>query len=75
MIDDKLAAYVGLDFKMVGESDPVSTDGNIVTLLPGVTYTLSPTLAFEANLPIVLSNDVGETSWGIWASVYWTMPL
>jgi hypothetical protein len=75
MIDDKLAAYVGLDFKMTGESDPATFDGNTIALLPGATYTLSPALAFEANVPIVLSNDVGETSWGIWASVYWTIPL
>lgn len=78
MIDDKLAAYVGLDFKMTGEGEagPITVDGgNTIALLPGATYTLSPALAFEANVPIVLTNDVGETSWGIWASVYWTLPL
>ena len=78
MIDDKLAAYVGLDFKMTGEPDPsgpTSVDGNTITLLPGATYVVSPAISLEANVPIVLSNDVGPTSWGILASVYYTLPL
>ena len=36
----------------------------------------APALAFEANIPIVLADDInGQTSWGIWASLYYTMPL
>jgi hypothetical protein len=42
MIDSKLAAYVGLDFKMIGESEapaPIGTTagGNVITLLPAST--------------------------------------
>jgi hypothetical protein len=76
MIDDKLAPYVGVDFKMVGEGEagPFTIDGgNTFTLLPGLNYTISDKLALEANVPLVLSNDVGETSWGIWASLYITL--
>jgi hypothetical protein len=78
MVDDKLAGYVGVDFKMTGKPDPAgpgAVDGNTITLLPGATYTVSPSIALEANVPIVLSNDLGGTSWGVWASVYYTMPL
>lgn len=74
MVNDKLSGYVGLDYKMTGKSDPATTDGTTFTLLPGVTYTLSPTVAFEANVPIIVSNDVGGKDWGIWASVYYTIP-
>jgi len=75
MIDSKLAAYVGLDYKMYGESDPKTTDGSGITLAPGVTYTLDSKLSFEANVPIVLSDDVNGESWGIWAAVYYTLPM
>jgi hypothetical protein len=78
MIDDKLAAYVGVDIKMYGESEAagVTADGGSgFYIAPGVTYTYSPTMAFEANVPIVLNDDINGESWGIWASVYWTLPM
>jgi hypothetical protein len=51
--------------------------GYDLTLWPGATYTLSPSVAFEANVPIVVAEDASPDgkSWGIWASVYYTLPL
>ncbi len=80
LVNDKLAAYVGVDYKMYGEAEAggnaiSGSDGSAFTIAPGVTYTLDSKIAFEANLPIVLSDDVNGESWGIWASVYYTLPL
>jgi hypothetical protein len=67
MVNDKLAGYVGLDYNKAG-------DVNSTKLVPGVTYTQSATLSYEANLPIVVAESGAGKSWGIWASVYYTIP-
>jgi hypothetical protein len=67
MFNDKAAGYVGLDYNKQGAA-------NYTKLVPGVTYTLSSTLALEANLPIVVAENGPGKSWGIWASLYYTMP-
>jgi Putative MetA-pathway of phenol degradation len=78
-IDEKLAAYVGVNYVMYGESELAGTgvgdDGYALTLSPGVTYTLSKSVAFEANIPFVVAEDNVGKSWGINALVYYTLPL
>lgn len=68
MVNEKLAGYVGLDYAMQG-------DANSTKLVPGLTYVLSPALALEANVPVVIAESNVGKSWGIWASVYYTLPL
>jgi hypothetical protein len=67
IVNDKLTGYVGLDYNMAG-------DVNSTTLLPGVTYTVSPAIALEANLPFVVAESNAGKYWGINAALYYTIP-
>lgn len=68
MVNDKLAGYVGIDYNKAG-------DVNSTKLAPGITYMQSSTLSFEANVPFVVAESGAGKSWGINASVYYTMGM
>lgn len=67
IVNDKLVGYVGLNH--LAQGDISSTK-----LVPGVTYTLSPTVAFEANLPYVVAESNSGKGWTLNAYVYYTIP-
>jgi hypothetical protein len=79
MVDDKLAAYLGIDYTSFGETEIAGTgmgdDGNLITLLPGATYVLSPEISFEGNVPLSVSGKNAAAFWGVGLFVYYTMPL
>jgi hypothetical protein len=78
-VSKELGAYVLANYNMYSETEVAGTgmgdDGYAFILSPGITYTLSPSIAFEANLPYVVAEDNYGKSVGIWASVYYTLPL
>ncbi len=78
-INEQLAAYVGVNYIMYGETEIFGTglgdDGYELSLAPGVTYTLSDKLAFEANVPFTVAENTGFRAWGINALVYYTLQL
>lgn len=67
IVNEKLTGYVGLNYEM-------QDDVNSTTLLPGVTYTVSPSIALEANLPFVVAESNAGKYWGINAALYYTIP-
>ena len=78
-VDDALGVYLGLQYTMASEDEfdgtaITGTDGNAFVIKPGATYTLSKMLAFEANIPYVLSGMNTFGYWGISAAVYVTVP-
>lgn len=66
LVNDKLMAYVGLNYTMQG-------DANQTKLLPGITYALSPALALEANVPFVVAESNAGKYWGINVALYFTL--
>lgn len=78
-VSGELGAYVFATYHMHMEGEVggngLGNDGYDVVLAPGVTYTLSPAVAFEANVPFTVVEDNVGKSWGVWASVYYTLPL
>ncbi len=68
LVNDKLMAYVGLNYTMQG-------DANQTKLLPGITYVLSSALALEANVPFVVAESNTGKYWGINAALYYTLQL
>lgn len=79
MVDDKLAGYLGIDYTMYSESEGAGTglddDGYLLTLLPGLTYTLDGSLAFELNVPFTLAGQNAGAGWGVNALLYYTLGL
>jgi hypothetical protein len=77
-VTEYVGAYLGLTYTMTGETELAGTgQGNDVsgfTLWPGFTAALTKELAYEVNLPVVFV-DGSMDSWGIWASVYYTLGL
>jgi hypothetical protein len=69
-VSDKLGAYLGIDAKATINGDAFS--GNLFTLMPGITYMQSPTVAYEVNIPVAVYGANNPAEWGIWASVYYT---
>lgn len=67
IVDEKLTAYVGVNFESQG-------DANATTLMPGATYTVSPSVALEANVPFVVAESNWGKYWGINAALYYTIP-
>jgi len=67
IVNDKLTGYVGIDYNMAG-------DVSSTRLVPGVTYTVSPSIALEANVPYVVASDPTADFWGINAALYYTIP-
>lgn len=78
-VSGELGAYVFATYHMHMEGETAGNgngdDGYDLVLAPGVTYTLSPSVAFEANIPFTVVEDNMGKAWGIWASVYYTLPL
>jgi predicted porin len=77
-VNDKMGVYLWVGYNMYAESEVAGTgagdESTAFIVGPGVTYTISDKLALEANLPITVADDVNK-AWGIWASLYYTLPL
>lgn len=78
-INEQLAAYLRVDYLMYGETEfggnGLGDDGYELLLAPGVTYTLSDKLSFEANVPFTVAEDNVGKYWGINAALYYTLQL
>jgi hypothetical protein len=79
MVNDKLAGYLGLDYTSISETEIAGTglgdEGSLITVVPGVTYTHSSQLSFEANVPITVSGEMAPAYWGIGLFAYYTLGL
>src|SRR5690606_10346414 len=78
-VSPELGVYLLANYNMYAETEFSGTglgdDGFVFVLSPGLTYTVSPTIAIEANLPFVVAEENVGKSWGIWAAAYFTIPL
>lgn len=77
-VTEYVGAYLGLTYAMTAESEfagnGAGNDFNSLVIWPGFTAALTKELAYEVNLPITLV-DGEMSSWGVWASVYYSIGL
>jgi hypothetical protein len=77
-VTEFVGAYLGLTYAMAAEDEAAGTglgnDGSTIILWPGFTAALTKELAYEVNVPVTLV-DGSMSSWGVWASVYYTIGL
>ncbi|MEO7424391.1 MAG: hypothetical protein ABI036_04340, partial [Fibrobacteria bacterium] len=75
-----IGTYLGIKYAMIGESafdgrSNSGSDGYLLTLLPGINTQLTKSLAYEINVPFTLMGKNTNSSWGISANFYATLPL
>jgi hypothetical protein len=76
-VTEYVGAYLGLTYAMAAEDEVAGVgagnESSTIKLWPGFTAALTKELAYEVNLPISFV-DGSMASWGIWGSVYYTIP-
>ena len=76
----RVGTELGARFDAFGESvngrgENNGDAGNLLTVFPGINVTQDPYVSYEVNVPLTLSGKRQAASWGLWASVYYTLPL
>ena len=79
-VNTQIGPYLGVDYakafemQMDGTSVPKS-DGYLLTLKPGLNFAVNEMIAIEANVPVTVMGKSKESSWALYAGVYYTIGL